>query len=59
MALSTYFNPFRSQFLTSFSDLVRDNMIFNIKGIAERGQCADMNMEHNIGYVKVGTCVQK
>ncbi|KAJ7751581.1 hypothetical protein B0H16DRAFT_1460136 [Mycena metata] len=35
-----------------FDELVRDNMIFNMKGIPGRGQGVDMNMEHNIGYVK-------
>ncbi|KAJ6550621.1 hypothetical protein DFH09DRAFT_925892, partial [Mycena vulgaris] len=34
------------------SELVRDNMIFNMTGVRERGQGADHNMEHNIGQVK-------
>ncbi|KAJ6579121.1 hypothetical protein DFH09DRAFT_866630, partial [Mycena vulgaris] len=35
-----------------FDELVRDNMIFNMTGVRERGQGADHNMEHNIGQVK-------
>ncbi|KAJ7648482.1 hypothetical protein B0H17DRAFT_958944, partial [Mycena rosella] len=38
-------------------DLVRDNMIFNMLGIPGHGQGADMNMERNIGHVKVGTTI--
>ncbi|KAJ7078343.1 hypothetical protein C8R44DRAFT_578793, partial [Mycena epipterygia] len=31
------------------SELVRDNMIFNMHGGKDKGQGVDMNMEHNIG----------
>ncbi|KAJ7803074.1 hypothetical protein B0H14DRAFT_2384908, partial [Mycena olivaceomarginata] len=34
------------------SELVRDNMIFNMSGGRDKGQGVDMNMEHNIGKIK-------
>ncbi|KAJ7495741.1 hypothetical protein B0H11DRAFT_1716612, partial [Mycena galericulata] len=36
----------------SLSELVRDNMIFNMTGVSNRGEGVDANMEHNIGRVK-------
>ncbi|KAF8215598.1 hypothetical protein K438DRAFT_1560766, partial [Mycena galopus ATCC 62051] len=34
------------------SELVQDNMVFNMSGGKGKGQGVDMNLEHNIGKVK-------
>ncbi|KAF7343538.1 hypothetical protein MSAN_01974300 [Mycena sanguinolenta] len=47
--ITSYFGPL---LMLSPSELVRDNMIFNMSGGKSKGQGVDMNLEHNIGKIK-------